>query len=290
MAFDIDRYKTSAAPVETADLDFGRFADQPLPEDALRCIRYMNDIEGHTVCYLRDLLVTPSHQDPEVTTFLTMWNYEEYWHGEALSKVLAAHGEPSGEARQEKLREQLGWQDKLSPLKQTLAANLIGDDFIAVHMTWGAINEWSTYSGYQRLIERADHPILTELLHRIMRQETRHVAFYVTQARMRLARSRRAQKLTRFALKRFWAPVGSNVMPRQETEHLLHYLMDGPEGARRIAKIDGDIDSLPGLGGLSLVKTAARKYGVAQAAVTGMDRTVRLTGGSVRPLPLPVQQ
>ncbi len=40
----------------------------------------MCDVESHTVCYLRDLLVTPSHADPEVTTFLTMWNYEEYWH------------------------------------------------------------------------------------------------------------------------------------------------------------------------------------------------------------------
>jgi hypothetical protein len=45
-------------------------------------------------------------------------------------------------------------------------------------MTWGAINEWCTHAGYARLIERERHPVLTELLERIMRQETRHVAFY----------------------------------------------------------------------------------------------------------------
>lgn len=257
MGFDIGKYRDSAAAVDISDVDFEAFRSRPLPEDALRCLRYMSDIEGHTVCYLRDLLVTPSHQDPEVTTFLTMWNFEEFWHGEAIGKVLAAHGEPSGAARQEALRSRLGWSDKLSPIRQSLAANLIGDDFIAVHMTWGAINEWSTYAGYQRLIERTGHPELTKVLKRIMRQETRHVAFYVTQARARLERSRRAQRLTRFALKRFWAPVGSGIMPAAETRHLLHYLLGGGEGDRYLRKIDADIDSLPGMSGLDLVRRKA---------------------------------
>ena len=59
----------------------------------LRALRYMHDVESHTVCYLRDLLLTASHQDPRVTTFLTLWNYEEHFHGVALGRVLAAHGE-----------------------------------------------------------------------------------------------------------------------------------------------------------------------------------------------------
>jgi len=59
-------------------------------------------------------------------------------------------------------------------------------------MTFGAINEWSTHAGYARLSAIENHPVLSELLGRIMRQETRHVAFYVTQARERLARSQRA--------------------------------------------------------------------------------------------------
>ena len=59
----------------------------------------MHDVELHTICYLRDLLVTPAHADPDVTTFLSCWAYEELWHGEALGDVLAAHGRPSGAAR-----------------------------------------------------------------------------------------------------------------------------------------------------------------------------------------------
>lgn len=72
--------------------------DAPLDESTLRYLRYMHDVEHHTVCYLRDLLVTRAHHDPTITTFLTFWAYEEYWHGEAIGKVLHAHGEQAGRA------------------------------------------------------------------------------------------------------------------------------------------------------------------------------------------------
>ena len=94
MGFNIDSYKRRSAPVALDGVDFTVFERDPLDHDSLRCIRYMHDIEHHTICYLRDLLVTPAHRDHEMTTFLTMWALEEYWHGEALGAVLAAHGEP----------------------------------------------------------------------------------------------------------------------------------------------------------------------------------------------------
>ncbi|GLY80883.1 hypothetical protein Airi01_091500 [Actinoallomurus iriomotensis] len=256
MTFRTEDYTRSAAPVPLDDLDFAAFGVRPLSPAGLRCLRYMTDVENHTVCYLRDLLVTPSHADPEITAFLTMWNYEEYWHGEALAAVLAAHGVTGGDDHIRAVRRALGWRDRVAPIRQALLAQTIGEDFIAVHMTWGAINEWSTHAGYARLVERERHPVLTELLRRIMRQETRHVAFYVSQARARLERSRRAQRLTRFALRRFWQPVGSTVMPRAETRHLLTYLLAGPEGERAAAGIDARVDRLPGLAGLDLVRRA----------------------------------
>jgi hypothetical protein len=266
MAFQIDQYKRAVAPVRYEDLDYGSFAARPLSPGALRCLRYMCDVEDYTVCYLRDLLVTPSHRDPVISTFLTMWNYEEYWHGEALAEVLGAHGIPTGDDHIRAIRLAQGWKDKLAPVKHVLAANLAGEDYIAVHMTWGAINEWSTHAGYARLAGRERHPVLTELLGRIMRQETRHVAFYATQARDRLAASWQARTLTRWALKRFWAPVGSSVMPAADTRHLLGYLLGGPDGARAVARIDEKIDRLPGLGGLGLTRRAATRWGSPPAA------------------------
>jgi hypothetical protein len=241
------------------DLDFTAFETYPLSSAGLRCLRYMGDVENHTVRYLRDLLVTPSRTDPEITAFLTMWNYEEYWHGEALAAVLAPHGMPGGDDHVREVRRAQGWRDRVSPIRQAMLAQAVGEDFVAVHMTWGAINEWSTHAGYARLADREGHPVLTELLERIeriMRQETRHVAFYVSQARARLAASRRARRLTRFALRRFWRPVGSGVMPDAETRHLLSYLLAGPEGERTVARIDTQIDRLPGLAGLGLVRRA----------------------------------
>lgn len=61
MKFDIDRYRASVQRLSLDGIDFDAFRSEPLPGWALRCLRYMHDIEHHTVCYLRDLLVTPIH-------------------------------------------------------------------------------------------------------------------------------------------------------------------------------------------------------------------------------------
>jgi hypothetical protein len=226
MGFDIEVYKNGAAAVDFADLDYGALTD------------------------------------PVVTTFLTMWAFEEYWHGEALAKVLEAHGIGTGEEHIRGVRERLGWRDRMSPLTQLLAAALTGVDYVAVHMSWGAINEWSTHAAYTRLAERENHPVLTELLARIMRQETRHVAFYASQARERLARSGKARRMTRFALRRFWTPVGSGIMPEEETRHVMSFLMGGRAGRRLAQQIDEKVDRLPGLGGLALARRACLRYSV----------------------------
>ncbi len=59
----------------------------------------MHDIEYQTVLYTRELLVTPAWKDPQFTAFLTLWNYEEYWHGHALGRVLAMHDQPAHDPR-----------------------------------------------------------------------------------------------------------------------------------------------------------------------------------------------
>ena len=100
MQLTIEKYTQMVAPLDVRDLDLANaFHTQRLDPDVLRCLRYMHDIELHTVCYLRDLLVTSAHRDPEITTFLTFWSFEEYWHGEAIATVLRAHGETAGATR-----------------------------------------------------------------------------------------------------------------------------------------------------------------------------------------------
>ncbi len=256
MNFAIEDYKRQTNRLEVDDIDFDAFRDQPLDEATLRCLRYMHDVELHTVCYLRDLLLTPAHQDPEMTTFLTFWNFEEFWHGEALGRVLDAHGEPAGDSRVARMRHRLGWRDRARPALTTLSSAMVGQAFIAVHMTWGAINEWSTQAGYARLAAKAKHPVLGDLLSRIMKQEGRHIDFYGSQASQRLAASAKARRVTRFALKHFWAPVGTGVMPDVENRYLLQHLLGDDEGRIVVERIDRRIDRLPGLSGLELLTTA----------------------------------
>jgi hypothetical protein len=255
MKFDVDRFSQLTHRLDTADVDFDAFRKDPLPAPVLRCLRYMHDVEHHSVCYLRDLLVTRAHRDSDVTTFLTIWNYEEHWHGEAIGRVLAAHGELANGQRVASLRGRLGVRDQVRPVLTQLTSILTGN-VVALHMSWGAVNEWTTQAGYARLAERGGHPVLSELLRRIMRQEGRHIDFYMSEAEKRLDGNRGAQRLTRAMLAKFWAPVGSGIMPRDDVRFLVAYLFGGPDGLVSAERIDRRISSLPGLGGLSLVRQA----------------------------------
>jgi hypothetical protein len=260
MALDLDTFVRTSRRVEIDDLDLEQaFIDHPLDPDSLRCLRYMHDIESHTVCYLRDVLVTRAHREPDITAFMTVWNYEEHFHGEALAKVLGAHGQPAGAPRVAKVRRALAARDRVRPVAFQLASGVL-PDITALHMTWGAVNELTTQAGYARLAAKARHPVLTELLKRIMRQEGRHTDMYVAEARRRLSASPRAQRTTRLALRRLWAPVGSGVRPRAEVAFVVRHLFGDEAGGEAAARIDRHIDRLPGLSGLALVTRARARY------------------------------
>ncbi len=258
--FDFNRYSQVAGKLEVDDLDIASaFREKPLDEDVLRCVRYMHDVEHHTTCYLRNLLNTKAHHDPEITDFLTIWNYEEHWHGEALGQVLRAHGEPAGATRVAAMRERLGWKLTGSPLPW-LALSSVTRHFLAVHMVFGTINEWTTQGGYARVVTLADHPTLGELLRRIMKQEGRHIDYYRTKSVELLEGDRAAQKTVRRFLKVLWSPVGTKVMPTDETRHLVQTLFGGPEGTVISDRVDRRIDALGGLEGLGLMHGAVAKY------------------------------
>jgi hypothetical protein len=253
----LESYTARAGRLETGDLDLvGSFADHPLSPEGLRCLQYMHDVEHHTVCYLRDLLLTPAHRDPEVTAFLACWAYEELWHGEALATVLGAHQVEAGSPRVAALRRRRRFRDGVGLTAHLGVSALAGHAFTAVHMAWGAVNEWTTQAGYARLGRLEQHPVLSELLGRIMRQEGRHIDVYASEAHRRLADDPRARRLARFALQRLWKPVGAGVMPKGEVAFLVRHLFTGPEGAAMALRIDRRIDALPGLEGLGLVAGA----------------------------------
>lgn len=269
--FDLDRYLRASKKIDLQGLAWDQIPDHPVSTTEARCLTYMMDIESHTVVFLRDLLSTRAVLEPDVTAFLSCWVYEELWHGEAFSRFLGEAGYelgPDGErpgsettyptrtARNAWIRRSVGRGDTWSQLGIMAASKAIGEDFIAVHMTWGAVNELATLTGYHRLIAQTHHPVLVDLLERIIKDERRHFAFYRAQARMRLARSRRARQITRWALTRLWSPVGTGVRPQSETDFVITALFDGDAARSALDDMDATVAALPGLEGLTVYADA----------------------------------
>jgi rubrerythrin len=270
--FDLDRYLRASRKLDLSGLPWDRIKETPLPVSEARTLAYMMDIESHTVIFLRDLLATRAAFEPDVTAFLSCWVYEELWHGEAFSRFLGEAGyelPPDGErvwsdspypsrtARNTWIRRKIGAKGYASHLA-TLAAAAVVKEFVSLHMTWGAVNELSTLTSYQRVIAKTEHPVLVELLERVIKDERRHYAFYRAQARMRLARSAQARKVTRWALEHLWAPVGTGVRPQQETDLAIAYAFGDYEGLEAARQMDQTLGELPGLEGIHIYRDALR--------------------------------
>lgn len=268
--FDLDKYLRASNRVDLSTVEWDRVGQHPVALDEARCLTYMMDIETHTVVFLRDLLATRASFDPEVTAFLSCWVYEELWHGEAFSRFLGEAGHrvppsyehvegddpfPTRFDRNQWIRQKFGTKGYVSHMG-TLLGSALFRDFVAVHMTWGAVNELSTLTAYHRIIAKTEHPVLIQLLQAIIKDERRHFAFYRAQARMRLRGSRQARTITRWALEHLWAPVGTGVRPQRETDFVIHSLFGDSDGLVAVKEMEHTLGELPGLEGSTFLSDA----------------------------------
>jgi hypothetical protein len=249
-AVDLEAYVARSGGVDLAAFAWTDVPRYPVLPETLRTLRYMQDVESHTIIYLRELLATRAVDEPDVATFLACWLYEETLHGLALARFLEAAGHPVGPRARPRGQEPLGKRLEASAVALLSRA---WPDFCALHMTWGAINELTTLTAYRRLARIASHPVLSELLERIMLDESRHFYFYYRQAEVRLQRPG-AARVARLIVDRFWAPVGSGEQAKVELRFLAGYLFGGDEGRAAARKIDETIRRLPGFETVRLVE------------------------------------
>jgi rubrerythrin len=268
--FDLDRYLRASKRVDLSSVEWDRVCEHPLTDDEARCLAYMMDIESHTIVFLRDVLATRASFDAEVTAFLSCWVYEELWHGEAFSRFLGEAGYrvapdyasvqgddpfPTRVDRNQWIRQRIATKGYVSHVG-TLVGSALFRDFVAIHMTWGAVNELTTLTSYHRLIAGTQHPVLVQLLRAIIKDERRHFAFYRSQARRRLALSKQARTITRWALEHLWAPVGTGVRPQAETDHVVQHLFGDADGLVAVKEMEATLHELPGLQGVSVLSDA----------------------------------
>src|SRR5215470_3875400 len=275
-AVDLEAYVARSRAVDLSAFPWPDVPRYPVSPETIRTLRYMQDVESHTIIYLRELLATRAVDEPDVATFLACWLYEETFHGLALARFLEAAGHPVGE------RVRPRGQEPFLKRLESFAVALLSKawpDFCALHMTWGAINELTTLTAYRRLSKLAGHPVLTELLERIMLDESRHFFFYYRQAEQRLTRPG-AARVSRAIVDRFWAPVGSGEQGKEELRFLAGYLFGGDEGRAAARKIDETIRRLPGFSTVRLVEAWIDSFADARRAAPQLPWRARVVVAS----------
>ena len=252
-----------------SDIDWKSVKDYPLDKKFIPVLLYMRDVETLTDVYYDELRRTPTGKDPIISKFMERWSDEEQTHGEIINRFLNEAGIPTEDKWQTQVLSSVSTQYTVTNYLITTLTNLVGKRFTATHMAFGAIHEMSTTQGYRRLIELANHPVLSEILRGIVREESAHTTFYRSVARIELEKSEISRKLSRFLIKHFWTPVGSGAKPKQESDYTIATLFSGENGLEWIDKnVTQRIQNLPGFDGMTKVSDKIGQIVASQQAST----------------------
>lgn len=243
-----DSQERVLTPQALANIPWHEIKNHPLNPAFVPTMLYMRDVERFTSVYHDELSRTPTGQDPAIKQFMERWQTEETTHGELFNRFLNEAGYPTSDRWFEEAKAHIPQRYKIASRITTNITNLIGHHFSAVHMTWGAINELSVLTGYQRLWTLAQHPVLEHILRQIAREEATHAFFYWSVARIKLLKSEFRQRLAKFIIEKFWTPVGQGTKPANEANAVIHTLFSGVDGLELIhQRVTRRIQQLPGL-------------------------------------------
>lgn len=228
--------------------------NHPLDERLIPVLLYMRDIEILTDMYHEELKRTPTGKDPVISKFMERWGIEEITHGELINRFLNEAGYETPDRWKAQISEGVSTYYNFYTRILTSLTNCVGKSFTATHMSYGTINELSAGQAYRRLIEIADHPVLTHILKGIIREEAVHTQFYFSVARLELKKSEFSQKIARFIIRNFWRPVGSGARPDEDTNYAVAMLFGDDVGLEWIDRaVTKRVQALPGFESLTKV-------------------------------------
>jgi rubrerythrin len=249
---DIAQHLAVSHKVEFEDLDWNLARKIGLTEQEVESLLYFADIESQTVHYFLEVSKLKVARDPELLTFLTMWNYEEYFHSYAITHLLKECGVKVDTAheRAQKIRANARFKAKFEDFGQGMIALTMPRTFIALWMFWGSLQECLTTQAYEELANNTQNPVLEELCRRIAKQERRHFAYYFGQAKKKLENQPFAQRFVRMIANTFYAPVGGGVKTDAEGAQLVAKLFPKDRIFEVMSYIEKKMALLPGMEGL----------------------------------------
>ncbi|MEO6049841.1 MAG: hypothetical protein ABIP78_00725 [Pyrinomonadaceae bacterium] len=228
--------------------------DHPIDAKFIPILLYMRDVETLTDMYHRELLRTPTGKDPHISKFMERWGIEEITHGEVLNRFLNEIGYETDEEWQTNVRRDVSTSYHIINYLTMALTNMIGKKFTATHMTFGTIHEMEAALGYRRLIALADHPVLTHIVNGIIREEAVHAQFYRSVARLELQKNEFAQKMARWVIEHFWAPVGQGSLAKSRTETTIATLFAADDALESLDKtVTKRVQQLPGFDGITKI-------------------------------------
>jgi rubrerythrin len=235
------------APLDPSDYDWAGARPGMLSDEEVFQLTYAAQVEWGTEGTFASLDIS---RDPVVRRFLRIWLAQEVVHADLLAEVLTRSG--AAPVRPVHRERRHRWGAARGKLLNQLARVGVGDDFFAVHMSWGAINELTTLRFYRVMRANTRSALLRSLLRDVMAQEALHYSFYRNAAVRRLEGNPRGQRIVRFALEHLWSPVGLGLRTRADVDRLMGGLFaDRPD---QVAQMDHQIDRIPGLAGLDLIR------------------------------------
>ncbi|WP_147915332.1 hypothetical protein [Ruania zhangjianzhongii] len=255
MTFDVKAYTRAPIDLRPTNLDLTALAG--LDPSTLATLGYLWQVEHAVLDLMRDVLVTPTHAESEVTAFLVTWGYEQYWLAETLREVLATNGERTDHSRDAVVGMMLrGWDDRARPMLHSFRTNLLGEQVVAGHLATGWLDTAALALCYRRLA--AVVPACSRLTEAVLPMKERHLAFHAAQLQQRIADPAAARHARRAA--RAWRWPGTRYGGYAAVHPVVEFLFADRAARAPVRAVDEDVQALLDVAPLTPVRSALGRF------------------------------